>query len=270
METVLITGASSGIGYELAKIYSQNNYNLILVARRKEKLEILKKEILEKINKNIKITIIERDLSKNNSSFELYNEIKNKNLEVNILINNAGIGIYGKFLNFSKEEMEKNNEMTNLNITTLVELTKLYLNEFSENGNKNKIYKILNVASIAGFLPGPLMANYYATKSYVVSFTEAIREEIISSGIKNIKISLLCPGPTSTEFEKSSNAEKSGIFTKLKVMTPEKVAKITFNKFNKGKEIIIPGIFNKISVFTIRFLPRKVVVKMARKIQEKK
>lgn len=276
METVLITGASSGIGYELAKIYAKNNYNLVLVARRKENLEKLKNEILENINKNIEIYIFDKDLSIENISKELYEEIKNKKIKIDILINNAGFGIYKQFINYNKEDMRKNKNMINVNINSLVELTKLFLDEMIEN----KKVKILNVASIAAFQPGPLMASYYASKSFVLSFTEAIREEVVykmkNEGMKrkdilnNIKISVLCPGPTSTEFEKSANLENSSLFEKMKVMSAKKVAKIAFEKFEKGKEIIITGLINKIIVFGIRFLPRKWVVKIARKLQESK
>ncbi|MBP6281856.1 MAG: SDR family oxidoreductase [Leptotrichiaceae bacterium] len=263
MKRVLITGASSGIGYELAKVYAKNNNNLILIARRKYKLEKLKKEILDNISNKIEITVIEKDLGKLNAAKELFYEIEKMGLEVDVLINNAGFGIYGKFSNLSWDEMKRNNEMIDLNIRLLVELTKLYLDKFLKRNDGS----ILNVASIAGFIPGPLMANYYASKSYVLSFTEALREEVLGT---KVKIGVLCPGPTDTEFEKSSNADEGGLFSKLKVMSAEKVAKISYKEFENGKRIIIPGIMNKTSVFMLRFLPRSLATKVSRKIQEKK
>ena len=267
METVLITGASSGIGYELAKIYAKNGHNLVVVARNKDKLEILKKEIFEEISKNIKITVIENDLSLENAAKGLYNQVKSEKLKINVLVNNAGVGIYGKFSEFDEETMKRNDAMINLNIKAVVELTRLFLNDMLKDGNGG----ILNVSSIAAFMPGPLMSTYYASKAFVQSFTEAVREEVRNDVRgKNIRISALCPGPTDTGFEKSSNLEESSLFERLKVMTAKKVAEIGYKDFQKGKAVIIPGIFNRIAVFGTRFLSRKFVVKTAGKLQERK
>ena len=263
MSTVLITGASSGIGYELAKIYAENNCNLVIVARRKERLEELKREIEKNISDKVMVTVVEKDLGKENASKELFDHIKEKEIKIDIVINNAGFGMYGKFSDLSWEEMKRNEEMINLNIRALTELTKLYLDEFLKEGSGG----ILNVASIAAFLPGPLMAGYYASKAYVLSFTEAVREETRGMGIR---IGTLCPGPTSTEFEKSSSADKGGLFSNLKVMTAEKEARIAYREFKQGKSIIIPGFLNKLAVFTVRFLPGKSVTAISRRIQEKK
>lgn len=228
MKTVLITGASSGIGYEFAKIYAENGYNLVVVARNEDKLEVLKKEILEKISKNVKITVIEADLSQENAAERLYNQIKSNNLKIDTLVNNAGIGIYGKFSEFDEEMMKKNDAMINLNIKAVVELTRLFLADMMKAGNG----EILNVSSIAAFMPGPLMSTYYASKAFIQSFTEAIREELRDDICgKNIKISALCPGPTATEFEKSSNLEKSSLFERMKVMIAKKVAEIGYKEF---------------------------------------
>ena len=267
MKRVLITGASSGIGYELAKIYAENGHDLIIVARNRDKLGILQKEIFEEISKNIKVTVVENDLSQENAAERLYNHIKSSNLKIDTLVNNAGAGIYGRFSEFDEETMKRNDAMINLNIKTVVELTRLFLNDMLKDGNGG----ILNVSSIAAFMPGPLMSTYYASKAFVQSFTEAVREEVRNDVRgKNIRISALCPGPTDTGFEKSSNLEESSLFERLKVMTAKKVAEIGYKEFQKGKAVIIPGIFNRIAVFGIRFLSRKFVVKMARKLQEKK
>ena len=142
MKTVLITGASSGIGYELAKIYAKNGHNLVVVARNKDKLEILKKEIFEEISKNIKITVIENDLSLENAAKGLYNQVKSEKLKINVLVNNAGVGIYGKFSEFDEETMKRNDAMINLNIKTVVELTRLFVNDMLKDGNGG----ILNVS----------------------------------------------------------------------------------------------------------------------------
>ncbi|NWO18365.1 SDR family oxidoreductase [Leptotrichia sp. oral taxon 223] len=267
MKTVLITGASSGIGYELAKIYAENGYNLVVVARNGDKLEILKKEIFEEISKNIEVIVIENDLSQENAAERLYNQIKSSNLKINTLVNNAGVGIYGKFSEFDEETMKRNDAMINLNIKAVVELTRLFLADMIKNENG----EILNVSSVAAFMPGPLMSTYYASKAFVQSFTEAVREEMRNDiHAKNIKISVLCPGPTATGFEKSSNLEESSLFERMKVMTAKKVAEIGYKEFQKGKATIIPGIFNRIAVFGTRFFSRKLIVRTAGKIQEKK
>lgn len=259
--TVLITGASSGIGYEFSKIYAKNNYNLVIVARSLEKLENLKNK-LEKEN-NVSVEVIEMDLSEKNAAIELYNIVKNKNITINTLINNAGFGIYGEFSTFSKNDIIKNEKMTQLNINFLVELTKLYLDDFLLLGKG----ELLNVASIAGFFPGPYMANYYASKSYVLSFTEAIRSEINN---RNIKISTLCPGPTETNFEKASKLDNGHLFNSMKVMSAEKVVKIAYKDFNRGKSIIIPGFTNKLIVFISRFISRNLLLKITKKIMKSK
>lgn len=261
-KTVLITGASSGIGYELAKIYANNGYNIIAVGRNLEKLKELK-EILK--NSYVDVHIISMDLSLQNAAIELYNKIVSKNLTVDILINNAGFGIYGSFSKFNEIKIEENNKMTQLNITFLVELTKIYLDYFIEKGSGG----IINVSSIAGFFPGPYMANYYATKSYVLSFTEALWSEINN---KNIQISVLCPGPTATNFEMAAKLNEGELFGKLKVMTPKKVAEIAYRDFKRGKRIIIPGIINKLMVVMSKFLPRIILLKLTKemmKIKEK-
>ena len=163
--------------------------------------------------------------------------------------------------------MKRNDAMINLNIKAVVELTRLFLADMIKAGNG----EILNVSSVAAFMPGPLMSTYYASKAFVQSFTEAVREEMRNDvRTKNIKISALCPGPTATEFEKSNNLEESSLFERMKVMSAKKVAEIGYKEFQKGKMIIIPGIFNRIAVFGTRFFSRKFVVRIARKIQEKK
>lgn len=263
MKTVLITGASSGIGYELAKIYAGNNYNLVLAARGSEKIEKLKNIILENINPDLLIETVCIDLSKENSAYDLSDILERKNIEIDFLVNNAGIGIYGEFAEYSHEEMERNNKMINLNIKTLVELTKIFLDKMLEKGSGG----VLNVASVAAFQPGPLMATYYASKAFVLSFSEALREELRNTGVY---ISVLCPGPTETEFEKCSNLTEAGLFSRMKVMSAEKVAEIGYRDFMRKKRIIIPGFINKLAVIGSKFFPRKITIKVVKKIQERK
>ncbi|WGS64727.1 SDR family NAD(P)-dependent oxidoreductase [Marinitoga aeolica] len=252
----LITGASSGIGLELAKIFAKNKHNLVLIARSYDKLQRIKDDLEKKYN--IKVIIIKKDLSNPNSPKELYNEIKQKNIFINILVNNAGYATFGKFYDL---DIEKELNMIQLNVVTLVHLTKLFLDDMIKYNEG----KILNVASTAAFQPGPLMANYYASKAYVLNFSEALNEELKD---KNISVSALCPGATSTGFVKRANMEKSKLFQALKPMRPQKVAEIAYNGLMNKKQVIIPGFRNKFLAFSIRFTPRKIVPKMVMNLQK--
>lgn len=262
MKTVLITGASSGIGRELAKVYARNGFNLVLVGRRENRLDELKKEILEDINFGILINGLVLDLARSESIQRLVDFLEEKGIQVDVLVNNAGVGIFGKFSDLSNEEFEKNLKLIDVNVKALVELTWIFLRKMKERNEGG----ILNVASVASFQPGgPLMATYYASKSFVLTFTEGIREEMRDS---NVRISTLCPGPTMTEFEKME--EVSGIFNKMKTMSAKKVAEIAYKDFSRGKSVIIPGKLNKIAVFFGKFIPRNLALKIVKKIQEKK
>ena len=189
---VLITGASSGIGRDIARIYSQKGYNLVLVARSEENLNKLKTELE---NNKSNIEIISMDLSVKENCIELHKRVK----DVDILINNAGFGDCG---NFTKTDLEKEINMIKTNIIAYHILMKLYLKDMKEKNSG----KILNVASIAGFMPGPLMSTYYATKAYIVRLSEGIREELKKEK-SNVKISILCPGPVATNFNKVANVK---------------------------------------------------------------
>ncbi len=246
---VLITGASSGIGADMARVFAKKQYELILVARREEKLEQLKKEL------NTKVTIISLDLSDEKNCYELYNQVKKENID--ILINNAGFGLID---NFWKTDLNKELKMIDLNIKTVHILTKLFLQDFV----KKDYGYILNVASSAAFMPGPLMATYYASKAYVLHLTEAIYEELRSKKSK-VVVSCLCPGPVNTEFNKVA-----GVRFSLKGLNSYDVAKYSVDKLLKKKLIIIPGITMKISIFLTRFTPRKILLKITHLIQQKK
>lgn len=248
-KTALITGASSGFGYEFVKLFVKDNYDLILVARNIEKLEEIKKEF-----SSAKIIAIQKDLTQINAVKELYKEIKEKGLNIDVLINNAGFGLLGEFSNL---EADRQINMINLNVTALTELTHYVLQEMKER----KSGKILNVASTAAFQPGPLMAVYYATKAYVLSLSEALVEELKGTGIT---VTTLCPGPSKTNFPKVANVEKTKMFSK--VMGADIVALLGYNALMKGQRVIIPGSINKIGAYSAKFLPRGFVAKIAKMI----
>lgn len=245
----LITGASSGLGRDFAKILSEMGYDLILVARRKKKLDELKKEL------NTNVEVISLDLSSSYNCMKLYEQVKNE--DIDILINNAGFGVFGEF---SKTKVEKELDMIDLNIKTVHLLTKLFLKDFKK---KDKGY-ILNVASSAAFLPGPLMASYYATKSYVFNLTMAIHEELRRE-YSNVYIGALCPGPVDTEFNKVA-----GVKFGVKSLTSIDVCKYAIKKMFKNKILIIPGFTMKLVYIFSRFLPLKLKLKLSYNIQKSK
>ena len=247
---VLITGASSGIGRDIARIYSKKGYNLVLVARSEENLNKLKTELE---NNKSNIEIISMDLSVKENCIELHKRVK----DVDILINNAGFGDCG---NFTKTDLEKEINMIKTNIIAYHILMKLYLKDMKE---KNR-GKILNVASIAGFMPGPLMSTYYATKAYIVRLSEGIREELKKEK-SNVKISILCPGPVATNFNKVANVKFY-----LREANSMNVAKYAVKKLEKGKFYIVPGIDIKISKFGVKIVPAPLISKIVYKIQKRK
>lgn len=248
MENVLITGATSGIGYEFAEIFAENKYNLILCARNKKRLEEIQKNIIEKYKVNV--YIFSKDLSKEKEIKELYDEITDKRIDVDILINNAGAGYVGEFI---KENYDRDENMLNLNINALTYLTKVFVNHMVK---KNK-GKILNVASTGAYHPGPYTAVYYATKAYVLSFTEALAEELKEY---DITVSALCPGATKTNFSKNAGKRDN-----KNAMNPKFVAKKGYEGLMKNKVTIIPGFQYKLFVL----LPRKLVTPFVGRYQKK-
>lgn len=245
----LITGASSGIGRDMARILSSRGYDLILVARRKEKLENLKKEL------NTEVTIISMDVSSTFNCMKLYNKVKKD--DIDILINNAGFGLFGEFIT---NDLDKELDMIDVNIKAVHTLTKQFLNDFVK---KDRGY-ILNIASSAAFLPGPLMATYYSTKAYVLRLTQSISEELKRKK-SNVYIGALCPGPVNTEFN-----DVAGVKFSIKSLESYDVAEYAIKKMFKRKEIIIPGITTKIGTLLTRFLPYKLQSKISYSIQKKK
>ncbi len=258
METALITGASSGIGFELAKIMAAKGHDLILTARSKEKLDILAHELFSKYGR--KITVIDTDLSDVQNCKKVFDEIDERKIHVDILINNAGFGDYGFF---HQTDWQKEYDMIELNISSLTFLTKLFVKEMI----KYKSGRIMNVASTAAFQPGPKMAVYYATKAYVLSFSQAIANELKGY---NITVTALCPGPTRSGFQSAANLDHSKLFHSKRIPTSEEVAEYGYEKMMKGKQVAIPGTMNKAGVIGAKLLPRKLVTKVARLIQDSK
>lgn len=243
----LITGASSGMGRDMAKILSQKGYDLILVARDEKKLEEVKKQL------KTETKIVVMDISKEENCKKIYEE----NKDIDILINNAGFGDCG---HFEETSLDKDIQMIHTNIIAYHILTKLYLKEMIKKDSG----KILNVASIAGFMPGPLMTTYYSTKNYVVRFSESIREELRRKKSK-VQISILCPGPVDTNFNKVADVEFA-----LKGLNSEYVAKYAINKFFKGKFYIVPGWKIKLARIGAKLAPASFVAKISYNMQKRK
>lgn len=256
--TALITGASSGIGKEFAIIHAKKGGDLILVARREDKLIELKNEIEQQYN--VTVEVISKDLTSVNATTEIYNEVKKKGIEINYLINNAGFGGLGKF---HERALEQDLSMINLNIVALTSLTRLFLPDFVKRNNG----KILNVSSTASLMPGPLQAVYFATKAYVTSFSNAIAEELHDT---NVTVTNLMPGATESEFGNISGMDKTEMFKDT--ASANSVALDGYNGMLKGKLDVISGltIMQKIMIGSIPFSPKKMVLKMTRQLQEVK
>lgn len=250
----LITGATFGIGYELAKLFAADGYNLILIARNKNRLTEISKELRDK--HNIDVRIIENDLSLANSAKEVFEEINQKNIRIEFLVNNAGFGNHGKFW---ETELKTETDMIQLNITSLVELTKLFLPKMIAS----KSGRILNVASTAAFQPGPFMNIYYATKAFVLSFSEALNSELNGT---SVTVTTFCPGPTKTEFQSRAKINNTRL-VKTRIMgfmSAEKVARIGYKGLMKGKRLVIPGLLNRIGVATVKLAPRRLTTSVIR------
>lgn len=250
MNYALITGASSGIGHELALIFAKNKHNLVLVARDESKLT----KIAENLKKSFKIDalIYSIDLSEFNAAHEVYNFIKDKSISVDYLINNAGFYVKGCFKETSWKD-EK--ELIMLQCINHTHLTKLILPELIKNNEGG----ILNISSIGSFVPGPYNAIYCAAKSFVLSFSEALAEELSNT---KLKVTTLCPGGTNSNFQKI-NLKRSWLFPQMSAL---KVAEIGYKSLMKGKRVIVPGFINKIQVLSVRFIPRKIITKLTSKM----
>lgn len=255
--TAIVTGAASGLGFEFSNLLAKDSCDLILIDINESKLKEAKQKI-EEIHP-IRVSILICDLCKPKIAEYIYEQVKDKKIDV--LINNAGYGLYGFF---SETNWEIEESMINLHVLTLTHLTKLIIKDMVRNGSG----KILNVSSMAAFQPGPLMSVYYATKAYILSFSEALANEVKGTGVT---VTVLCPGQTKTNFEniaaKNSNSKVGSInrFTS----DPVKVALYGYHAMQAGRSAAVPGIVNKFIVLLVRIIPRLITVRLIRKIQIK-
>jgi uncharacterized protein len=256
--TALITGASSGIGLEFAKIFAANGNDLILVARNENKLQELASLI--KATNNVQVKVIAADLSNMDAVQNVYTICKNEHIQIDYLVNNAGFGDFGMF---AESDWNKTAQMIDLNIKSLTLLCHLFIPEMVNR----KAGKVLNVASTAAFQPGPTMAVYYATKAYVLHFSEAIANEVKD---KNVTVTTLCPGATESGFQAAAAMEESALVKGKKLPTSAEVALFGYKAMMKGKLTVIHSTFNYIMANAIRFTPRSLVLKIVRKMQDKK
>ncbi len=250
-ETVLITGASSGIGLELAKCFAADGCRLILVARKRHLLL----ELADKLRAEQKVQseVMQVDLSAPGAAARIYEHLQTNGTRLDVLVNNAGFGANG---DFADVPLQRQLDMLQVNVTALMHLTGLFLPGMLSR----KSGGVLNVASTAAFQPGPGMAVYYATKAFVLSFSEALAEEVAGKGVV---VTALCPGPTLTNFAEAANAQNSRLF-KVAAMSAEAVARAGHRAFRKGKVIELPGLRNKLLAFSVRLAPRVVARKVAR------
>jgi uncharacterized protein len=253
----LITGASNGIGLELARVHAATGGDLVLVARNKARLDELKAELEAKYK--ISVYTIGKDLAAENAALDIYNEMQSKNIQVAYLINNAGFGDFGMFV---ETDWNKELQMINLNITSLTQFCKLFLPDMVNR----KSGKIMNVASTAAFQSGPTMAVYYASKAYVLSFSEAIDNEVSDKGVT---VTALCPGATESGFQAAAAMEESKLVKGKKLPTSKEVAEYGYKAMLRGKTVAIHGWMNAFLANSVRFTPRPIVVKLTRMLQDK-
>lgn len=254
-KTALITGAASGLGYELSLLLAKDAYNLILIDIDAEKLNKVKSEINQTYE--CEIDVLVKDLSRPNIAIDIIEALNG--VSIDVLINNAGFGLFGTF---SDTEWQRELDMLYLHIITTTHLTKLVLEGMIKRG----FGKILNISSLAAFQPGPLMSIYYASKSYLLSFSEAIANELKDTGVT---VTVLCPGPTKTSFQEVVSESASDNKISFNMACPSEVALYGYKAMQKGKTVAIPGLFNKFLATIHRFVTRKMAVKIIRNIQEK-
>jgi short-subunit dehydrogenase len=258
MPIALITGASTGLGREFARLCARDGYDVVLVARSLPQLEELAADIQRNTNRAARV--IEKDLSIPDAAREILDELTSAGLNIELLINNAGFGLVGRF--WELDEIQQM-QMVQLNIGALTHLTRLFLPGFVQRRRG----RILNIASTAAFQPGPLMSVYYATKAYVVSFSEAVHNEVRDYGVT---VTALCPGPTKTEFDKRAGGTNTKLFKGRNVMDASAVAQIGLAALNAGEPLVIAGRLNSMMAFLTRFAPRQFTASMARRFQEAK
>jgi uncharacterized protein len=255
-KTALITGASLGIGRELAKLFAADHYDLVLVARDAARLAEFANELQQQFGINNKPFPL--DLAATSAPQFLFDQLSREKIAIDVLVNNAG---YGKLGAFSEVSGENSLEQIQLNIVALTHLTKLFLGPMLAR----KSGKILNVASTAGFQPGPTMAVYYATKAFVISFSEAIASELRGTGVT---VTCLCPGATDTNFQKVAGTEDTTLFRRLRPMDAATVARDGYRALTKGKPLVISGLRNWLLTESLRLSPRRLATEVSRKILE--
>jgi len=256
-KTALITGASSGIGLELARLFAADGYRLVLVARNRGALRALGDEL--RTSHNIDVRVSPKDLAHPASPVELYQELQEAGVVLDVLVNNAGFGGSGPFL---KTDWNNEAEMMQVNMVALSHLTKLFLAQIRAREGK-----VLNVASVAGFLPGPYMAVYYATKAFVISFSEALAEELSGTGTT---VTCLCPGPVQTGFQQRAGTAKTSLGRGPLLVDVQTVAREGYQGMKQGRRLVIPGWKNRFAVESLRLSPRSTVTKMVSRMHEKK
>jgi short-subunit dehydrogenase len=255
-QTALVTGGSGGIGLEIAKVLARKGFDVVLVARKRDTLEAAAGQLEGKYG--ARVHVFAADLRLSDAPQAIFDFLHNENIPIEVLVNNAGFGLGGEF---ADTELRRELDMIQVNIAALTHLTKLFLPSML----KRKSGRVLNVASTAAFQPGPLMAVYYATKAYVLSFSEALAEELRHSGVT---VTALCPGPTRTDFAASAQMTKSRLFTAFGIADASEVAEFGVAAMMHGRRVAIPGIKNKIVAQANRFAPRAVSAKLARIAQE--
>lgn len=253
-KTVLITGASQGLGYEFSKLFAKKKYSLVLVSRNGEELLKVKSE-LEK-DFEVSVVTIAADLSLPYASEQLYEKIIAHHMDIDVLVNNAGFATHGKFVDISLSDEISEIE---LNITALTSLTKLFAKDMVRKGNG----RILNIASTAAFQPGPLMAVYYATKAYVLSFSEALSQELTGTGVT---VTVLCPGATRTGFAKRADVEHTLMFRKA--ADPAIVAQQGYDGLMSGRRVVVSGFMNKLGSLMVNVIPRSILLPIIMKMQK--
>ena len=256
-KTALITGASSGIGVELARIHAERGGDLVLVARRQDRLEALKADL--ETAHGIRVHLIVKDLARPEAAAEIHDELTSRGVKIDYLINNAGFG-YGGF--FHEQDWARNEAMIQVNVTAVAALMRRFVPEMISRGSG----RILNVASMAAFLPGPLQATYYASKAFVVSFSEAIGNELAGTGVT---VTALCPGPVDTEFIEKANLRQAKGFARP--VAVRGVAEAGYYAMLKGKPVIVPGLASKLIIhLLLRLTPRRCATAISRAMMEKK
>ena len=252
----VVTGASSGIGYELARLFAEDGKDLVVVARSKEKLEELKADVENKYG--VRVRVLPKDLSDPTSPQEIFSELEKEGISVDVLVNNAGFSVYGMF---SETDWQKEAEMIQVNITSLTHLTKLFLNKMLESNSG----KIMNVASAVGFVPAPLMSVYAATKSYVINFSEALANEVQGTGVS---VTCFCPTATRSLFWERANAEGCKA-RQGRLMDSATAARVGYRALRKGKVTAIASLGYRLMLLSARLTPRSLSTRIARSMLER-